>query len=194
MNCLECQDLLQKRLDGEASAGADALEQHLNQCPACREQQVAALRLLDGLKSMAKPQPAPDFAATMTATVLRDRRHRHEKMRRRVVLTVALAASVMFMLVIAYSWMPRTPTDDLGVIARRLGHAVGQGGQGIARLLRLRRRRLFRRRGRRLLRLIPGDLRLVVGWRARHPGVGNHQHEHHRGRQRDCQQIGRAHV
>ena len=56
MNCLECQNLLQQRLDGDRIAESDALEQHLNQCAGCRDQHTASLRLLDGLKELPRPQ------------------------------------------------------------------------------------------------------------------------------------------
>jgi predicted anti-sigma-YlaC factor YlaD len=35
MNCPECQDLLQRKLDGE-TVGGEALEFHLSQCATCR--------------------------------------------------------------------------------------------------------------------------------------------------------------
>ena len=111
MNCLECQDLLQKRLDGERIAAA-ALDRHLTECAACREQHAGALRLLDGLKRVPKPALASGFAQAMAAQVVRDRRHRQEKMRRRVVLTMALAASVLLMLFAAYYWLPPPAGKD----------------------------------------------------------------------------------
>jgi hypothetical protein len=108
MKCLECQELLQQRLDGEPVTDAAALEQHLNECAACREQHLAALRLLDGLKALPKPQPPPGFAQTLAAEVLRDRRQRRAKVQRGVYVTVGLAASVMLMLILAYYWLPRS--------------------------------------------------------------------------------------
>ncbi len=109
MKCHECEELLQKRMDGDGKASSAAIEQHLSECAACREQHTAALRLLDGLKQLSAPKLAPDFAKALTAKVMQDRRHRQEKMRRRVVLTMALAASVMLMLAFAYFWVPRMP-------------------------------------------------------------------------------------
>src|ERR1700683_2576177 len=112
MKCLECQELLQQRLDGALSADSEAMEQHLSECAGCREQHLAALRLLGGLKALPKPQPAPGFAQALAAGVLRDRRQRRAKVQRRVYLTVALAASVMLMLILAYYWLPRTGTNE----------------------------------------------------------------------------------
>ena len=36
MNCPECQELLQRRLDGEILANSPELERHLSECLACR--------------------------------------------------------------------------------------------------------------------------------------------------------------
>ncbi len=108
MNCLECQELLQKRLDGERSASSEVLERHLSECPACRELHAGAVCLLEGLKQMPQAKLAPGFTQALAAAVIRDRRQRREKMRRRVFMTVALAASVLLVLLLAYQWMPRT--------------------------------------------------------------------------------------
>ncbi len=114
MNCLECQELLQARMDGEPIA-ADALEQHLNECASCRDQHLAAQRLLEGLKELPAITPDPGFARALAATIIQDRRQRRDKTRRRVFLTAALAASVMLILFAAYYWFPRTPTETIVV-------------------------------------------------------------------------------
>jgi predicted anti-sigma-YlaC factor YlaD len=118
MNCLECQELLQKRLDGDRSAGPEALDRHLSECAVCRELHAGAACLLEGLKRMPQPKLAPGFAQTLAAQVIRDRRQRREKMRRRVFLTVALAASVLLTLLLAYQWMPRTVPQQKQDIAK----------------------------------------------------------------------------
>ncbi|MBI2805196.1 MAG: hypothetical protein HYX68_09490 [Planctomycetes bacterium] len=112
MNCLDCQDLLQKRLDGDPLGNGEALEQHLNQCAPCRETHAAAALLLETLPRIAPPGAPADFARTVTAEVLRDRRVRLAKMRRRVWVTAALAASVLMMLFAAYWWLPRTAPEE----------------------------------------------------------------------------------
>jgi hypothetical protein len=106
MNCLDCQELLQKRLDGEPVAG-ESLEFHLSQCATCRERHAAALRLLEGLQHLPTPKPATDLTATLVASVLRDRRQRRERVQRRVLVTMGLAASILLMLLAAYWWIPR---------------------------------------------------------------------------------------
>jgi hypothetical protein len=108
MNCLECQELLQKRLDGERIAATEALDQHLNECATCREQHAAALLLLDGIQQVPRPKTSANLTASIVAEVMRDRRQRQDKMRRRVVVTMALAASVLLMLLAGYYWLPRS--------------------------------------------------------------------------------------
>lgn len=108
MNCLECQDQLQRRLDGTATP-TGAVEQHLAQCPSCREQSAAAGLLLDALKALPRPQLPPHFARSIADAVVRDRVHRRHKMRRRLLLTAALAASVLLILLAGSLWLPGEP-------------------------------------------------------------------------------------
>jgi hypothetical protein len=110
MNCLECRELLQKCMDGESISG-QALEPHLSECPACREQHAAGLRLLEALKQLPNPKPPADFAQWMVVQVMRDRKNRQQKIRRRVFVTMALAASVLLMLMLAYYRLPPTRNE-----------------------------------------------------------------------------------
>lgn len=114
MNCLECQELLQNRLDGTPTdpGVADALERHLHHCGACRQQHAAAARLVEGLQQQTMPKLPAGFALDTTHYVLRDRRHRQEKMRRRVLVTAALAAGILLTLFAAYWWVPRVPNQE----------------------------------------------------------------------------------
>jgi hypothetical protein len=118
MNCLECQELLQKRLDGERIAVAEMLEQHLGECTTCREQHAAALRLMEGLQQAPRPKPTANFAQRLVAQVMQDRRQRQAKVRRRVFVTATLAASVLLMLFAAYYWLPRPHTGEAQPLAR----------------------------------------------------------------------------
>jgi hypothetical protein len=111
MNCLECRELLHKRLDGEPIA-SDALEQHLSQCATCRDQHSGAQLLLESLKNQPKPKLPANFAQAMVAEVMRDRRHRIVKMRRRFFATMALAASVLILLALGFFWLPRSAPVD----------------------------------------------------------------------------------
>jgi hypothetical protein len=114
MNCLECQELLQERLDGQSVPDSQDLDAHLSHCANCRDQHAAALRLLEGLKEMPRPTPRPGFAQAIAATIINDRRQRRDKMRGRVLVTMALAASVLLMLFMAYYWIPR-PNENTSV-------------------------------------------------------------------------------
>lgn len=107
MNCHDCEVLLQRRLDGESIGDAPALEQHLSDCAACRARHAGAQRLLAGLQQMSKSALPADFAERVVAEVLGDRRRRQVAARRRLSITVGLAASVMVMLAAAYFWLPR---------------------------------------------------------------------------------------
>jgi hypothetical protein len=107
MNCLECQELVQKRLDGDRLDASEALDRHLSECAVCRELQAGAVCVLEGLKQQPQVKPRPGGARALVAAVIRDRRRRRDKMRRGVFLTVALAASVVLMLLLASQWLPR---------------------------------------------------------------------------------------
>jgi hypothetical protein len=106
MNCLECLDLLQRRMDGETVSSA-ALSAHLACCPACRERFAAADLLREGLKPGPRVQPSPNFAAQMAARVLRDRAQRRRRLQRRLYVTATLAASVLVVFLISYWNTPR---------------------------------------------------------------------------------------
>ena len=106
MNCLECQELLQRRLDGEPLADSAALEQHLRVCPTCREQHQSAQLMLDGLRA-ASPPMAPEYLAPrIVAAVVQDQRMQW-RVRRRVWMGVAVAASLLLMALAGYLWFPR---------------------------------------------------------------------------------------
>jgi anti-sigma factor RsiW len=110
MNCLECQDWLQRRLDGESIHDEKALEQHLAACPSCREQHAAAAQLLHAVRHWPRPAPAPDLSHRLATAVLRDRQLRRGRMQRRLYITAGLAAAVLLMLLVSYSLPPRTPS------------------------------------------------------------------------------------
>jgi hypothetical protein len=99
-------------MDGAESAPTPAIEHHWSECATCREQHAAMLRLLEGVRQLPVAALDPGFAHTMTQRVLRDRRQRQVKMRRRVLVTMALAASILFLLLVGYGMMPPTPADN----------------------------------------------------------------------------------
>ena len=109
MNCLECQDLLQRRLDGEPLADSAALEQHLRVCPTCREQHQSAQLMLDGLRA-ASPPMAPEYLAPRIVAAVVDQRMQL-RLRRRVWTGVAVAASLLLMALAGYLWLPTDRND-----------------------------------------------------------------------------------
>src|SRR5207247_6179358 len=110
MNCLECQELLQRRLDGELPADSAALEQHLRVCPTCREQHQSAQVLLDGLRAAVPPMPPEYLAPRIIAAVVQDQRMQL-RFRRRVWTGLAVAASLLLMALAGYLWFPRDRND-----------------------------------------------------------------------------------
>jgi hypothetical protein len=112
MNCPECQELLQTRLDGERIAATEALDRHLSECATCAELHATAARLLDGIKQLPRTNAHTNFTRSIVAQVIHDRRQRQDKMRRRIVVTMALAASVLLMLLAGYYWLPRQTNPE----------------------------------------------------------------------------------
>src|SRR5262249_3965595 len=76
MNCPECQDLLQYRLDGRAPHDPVPVEPHLAGCADCREWYSAAGRLEDGLRLLTPPAPPSGLTDRVVALALADRRRR----------------------------------------------------------------------------------------------------------------------
>jgi hypothetical protein len=121
MNCPECQDVLQRRLDGTVLVPDAALDQHLAQCPPCRERHAAARRLLEGLRASPRRVPPADFARRVVAAALRDRQRRRSRLRRSLYLTAGLAAAILLMLLAGYVNHPN-PGDgkpDVGPVAKQ---------------------------------------------------------------------------
>jgi hypothetical protein len=101
MSCPECHDLLQQRLDGEAPADRAALDRHLAECPACREDHAAAQRLVEGMRLLARPTPSPGLASRVVARVLADQRAAL-RYRRRLWTAAAVAAGLVLAALFSY--------------------------------------------------------------------------------------------
>src|SRR5437764_314314 len=108
MNCLECQELLQRRLDGQPVPDRAALDGHLASCPECRERHAAVAPLLQGLRALPQADPSPDLAERTSALLLRDRLARR---RRRLWGGVALAASLL-LTAAGYLWLNPSRPDQ----------------------------------------------------------------------------------
>jgi predicted anti-sigma-YlaC factor YlaD len=107
MDCRAYQDLLQRKLDGEATVRTPELERHLETCSACRELDAAGSLLLEGLKGLSAPALPTGFSERMTALVLKDRQARRRRVRARLLVTAALAACVLLM-ALAANLLPRS--------------------------------------------------------------------------------------
>ena len=112
MNCPECQDVLQRRLDGEPVPRSAALDAHLAECAECRERHAAARRLLDGLRRLPAAGAPADLTRRILAGVERDRAERRRRARRGLAVTLALAASILLMAAAGYVWLPRPAAND----------------------------------------------------------------------------------
>lgn len=96
MNCPECQQLVQQRLDGERVAERPALDRHLAECGECRDWHAAAQRLQEGLRLRRPPTPSGDLTERIVNRVLAERQNQ-VRFRRRLVGAAALAASLLLM-------------------------------------------------------------------------------------------------
>jgi hypothetical protein len=108
MNCTDCQERLQARLDGEG-VPADEIAAHLAACPECRALEAAARRMQAGLRLRTPPVPPAGLAERITAGVLADRRRRTRRRLAFVGVVTALAASLLMALFIAPGDDGRTP-------------------------------------------------------------------------------------
>lgn len=101
MNCSESQNLLQRRLDGEPPGDSAELARHLADCAECRGLHAAAGHLEAGLR-LGRPPVVPSyFTEAVVGHLLADRRGRQ---RRRWLVSVALAASLLLAVGLAFYW------------------------------------------------------------------------------------------
>jgi hypothetical protein len=115
MNCPECQETLQRSLDGVPTDGAPTapdplLERHLAECPTCRDRHRAARAMVEVLRTAPQPSLPNGWPARVVATALRDRQRRRLRVRRSLYGTAALAAAILIMLLFGYLTRP-TPGE-----------------------------------------------------------------------------------
>jgi hypothetical protein len=98
MNCDDCRQQLQARLDG-GTVPADEIAAHLAACPECQGLEAAARRLQTGLRLLTPPAPPAGSAERLVAGVLTDRRRRIRRRRLAFAGTAtALAAALLLAL------------------------------------------------------------------------------------------------
>src|SRR5437588_5872959 len=103
MNCSECQELLQRYLDGTPLEDAAPFDQHVAACPECREWHAAAQRLTAGLRLLVAPAVPPGLTARIVSGVLAAR-HARQRLRRQLTVGAALAASLLLAALGGYFW------------------------------------------------------------------------------------------
>jgi hypothetical protein len=119
MDCMQYQQLLQQRFDGEPVSDGTEFEQHLAGCPTCRELHAAARQLEEGLRLLPPVVPPHGLSERIAARVLEEQR-RSRSTRRRVLTGLAVAASLVLAVVGYYRWNPSaTPLtpDQPGPVA-----------------------------------------------------------------------------
>src|SRR6516162_4681281 len=94
MNCLECLDLLQRRLDGDAQAESVDLERHLSECADCRARHGAVPQLAEGLRLLASPLPPAGLSNRIVNRVLAEHRGALS-FQRRLIAAAAIAAGLL---------------------------------------------------------------------------------------------------
>src|SRR5260370_38268765 len=74
MDCVECQELMQRYLDREPAVLERAgLAEHFSICPDCRDWHAAAQRLLDGLRLLPPPQPPTALSERISRQIAPER-------------------------------------------------------------------------------------------------------------------------
>ncbi len=116
MNCPECDEVLQERLDGREPADRAALDRHLAGCPDCRDRHAAVQRLADGLRLLAFPAPPAGLAGRIADRVLAEQRSRGQ-FRRRLTFAAAVAAGLLAVVAAGYQayragWFGDRPDDS----------------------------------------------------------------------------------
>jgi hypothetical protein len=109
MNCLECQELIQRCLDGESAvAERDDWAAHLMICPECRDQYAAAECLLEGLCQLPLFRPPAGLLERICRQVVAER-VRAARLRR-LLAASAMAATFLLACTAMYFGSTRSVT------------------------------------------------------------------------------------
>jgi hypothetical protein len=118
MNCLDCQEQLQRLLDGDGPNVSTAdLDLHLSVCSSCRELHAAGQRLLEGVRFLRCPVPPAGLAQRINQQLqVRQRRLRFVH---RFLLPTAVAASLLVATMAGYFALRPAPAPKWTEIADR---------------------------------------------------------------------------
>jgi predicted anti-sigma-YlaC factor YlaD len=129
MNCPECEELLQRRLDGEPLADRVALDRHLTECTVCRERFAGAARIQEEWP-LRTERPSVEWTEQTVSSLLLDCRGRR---RRRLGLTaLATAAGILAAVLAGRFWAHTSRLShpvDLRAHHERHEQAVGLPAQ-----------------------------------------------------------------
>lgn len=135
-DCTASEQALLDRLDGLRVAEPAALERHLAVCSPCRGLHAAAGRMEEGLRARRLPVPPAGLTDRIVRAVLEER-SREPRWPRRVVRTVALAASV-FLVFLAGEQRTRDlllpPAPDQPPAAVSLRASMEEAGNAVVNL------------------------------------------------------------
>jgi hypothetical protein len=114
MNCPECQELVQRYLDGEpVSSDRGDFATHLVLCADCRDHYAAAQCLLDGLSVLSPSRPPADLLERICRHIMAERAR--ARLFRRLLVGSALAASLLVTCWAVYSASRFVSKDDTRV-------------------------------------------------------------------------------
>jgi hypothetical protein len=122
MNCLECQELIQRCLDGQSAAAVrDDWAVHLMLCPECRDQYATAQCLLDGLCLLPLSRP-PAGLLERTCQLILAERVRAARLRR-LLIASTMAASFLLACAAVYVGSRAVPIVQTRAEPAPLGHS-----------------------------------------------------------------------
>jgi anti-sigma factor RsiW len=105
MNCHDCRQQLQARLDGEA-VPADEIAAHLAACAECRALEAAAGRLQAALRLLPAPAPPAGLVPRIVSEISEDWRRRRRRRSAFAAAGMALAASLLLIASVAHLKKP----------------------------------------------------------------------------------------
>jgi hypothetical protein len=110
MNCSDCQEWVQRQLDGEPVPRSPELDAHVAQCEDCQALLLAADRLREGLRLLPAPN-APEWLLQRTTQAVLGQRSR--VIRWRFAASAMAAAACMLL---ATWWDLKTPSSGTGQV------------------------------------------------------------------------------